>query len=120
MPAAEASGSRGRSVTSDPKSGPTFDASTPPLAQTNPCGVSVMRTPFSMRTTRRASSRTTWTWRGVAVVALGELDRLRAGDDAGQVDDGAFGLGHDLLGHDQHVVVASAAGRPASARGRRR
>ena len=63
MPAAEASGSRGRSVTSDPESGPTFDASTPPLAHTNPCGVSVMRTPFSMRTTRRASLSTTWTWR---------------------------------------------------------
>ena len=56
----------------------------------------------------------------VAVEALGELERLLAGDDAGQVDDGALGLGHDLLGHDQHVTLGSAAGRPASARSRRR
>ena len=62
--AADASGSRGRSVTIEPESGPTFEASTPPFAQTNPCGVSVMSTPLVMRTTRRASRRTTSTWRG--------------------------------------------------------
>ena len=50
----------------------------------------------------------------IAVVARGELDRLGAGDDAGQVDDGAFGLRHDLLGDDEHVVVGQrrGAGRP--------
>ena len=31
---------------SSPSPGPTFEASTPPLAQTKPCGVSVMITPF--------------------------------------------------------------------------
>ena len=36
----------------------------PPLAQTNPCAVSVISTPFCIRTTRRASRRTTSTWRG--------------------------------------------------------
>ena len=42
-----------------PLSGPTFDASTPPFAQMKPCGVSVINTPRSIRTTRRASRRTT-------------------------------------------------------------
>ena len=56
----------------------------------------------------------------VAVVALGELERLRSRHDAGQVDDRALGLGDDLLGHDEDVVVASAAARPACARSRRR
>ena len=35
----------------------------PPFAHTKPCGVSVMTTPLSIRTTRRASRRTTSTWR---------------------------------------------------------
>ena len=35
--AADRSGSTGRSVTTEPDAGPTFDASTPPLAHTNPC-----------------------------------------------------------------------------------
>ena len=49
---------------SSPTPGPTFDASMPPFAQTNPCGVSVMTTPLAIRTTRLASRRTTSTWRG--------------------------------------------------------
>ena len=39
----------------------------------------------------------------VAIPALGEGDRLRSRLDVGQVDDGALGLGDDLLGHDQDV-----------------
>ena len=41
----------------------------------------------------------------VAVEALGELDRLPPGSDGRQVDDGALGLRHDLLGDDQHVLA---------------
>ncbi len=48
----------------EPVSGPTFDASTPPFAQTKPWGVSVMITPRVIRMTRRASLSTTSTWRG--------------------------------------------------------
>ena len=61
---AEPSGSCGRRVTMWPLAGPTFDASMPPLAQMKPCSVSVIRTPCSIRTTRRASRRTTSIWRG--------------------------------------------------------
>ena len=53
---------------------------------------------------RRASFEDDLDLARIAVVARGELDRLGAGDDAGQVDDGAFGLRHDLLGDDEHVV----------------
>ena len=60
---AEPSGSRGRSVTTSPLRGPTLLASTPEFARTNPCAVSVMITPRSMRTTRTASCSTTSTWR---------------------------------------------------------
>ena len=51
--AAEASGSIGSSATSPCVS--TFDWSTPALAQMKPCRVSVMITPWSMRTTRLLS-----------------------------------------------------------------
>ena len=64
MPGADASGSRGSSVTTWPLAGPTFEASIPPLAQTKPWCVSVISTPFAMRTTRTASRRTTSIWRG--------------------------------------------------------
>ncbi len=63
MRAAEASGSTGSSVTRSPESGPTFEASMPPFAHTNPCRVSVISTPRSMRTIRLASRRTTSIWR---------------------------------------------------------
>ena len=56
--------------------GPTLDASTPPLAQTKPCVVSVIRTPLAMRTTRRASRRTTSSWRGSRSQRSGEVHRL--------------------------------------------
>ena len=87
-------------------SGPTFDASTPPFAQTKPCGVSVIRTPCSIRTTRRASRRTTSIWRGSRSHSLGEGDRLGPRLDRRQVDDRALGLRHDLLGDDEDVVGA--------------
>ena len=64
MRSADASGSTGSSVTTCPLWGPMFDASTPPLAQTKPWLVSVISTPFAIRTTRRASRRTTSSWRG--------------------------------------------------------
>ena len=57
---------------------------------------------------------------GVAVAALGELDRLGSRLDGRQVDDRALGLGDDLLGHDEHVVVAQRQERPWRRRERRR
>ena len=56
----------------------------------------------------------------VAVEALGELDRLGPGLDAGQVDDRALGLRDDLLGDDEHVVVAQRERRRPCRRSRRR
>ena len=73
---ADASGSTGSRVTIEPVAGPTLLASIPPLAQTNPWAVSVMITPFAIRTTRRASRRTTSTWRGSRSQLLGERDCL--------------------------------------------
>ena len=78
----------------------------PPLAQTKPWCVSVMITPFAMRTTRFASRRTTSTWRASRSWRRANSVRDRAGLDGREVDDGALGLRHDLLGDDQHVVVA--------------
>ena len=63
MPVADASGSTGSSVTTWPLAGPTFDASIPPFAQTKPWRVSVISTPFAIRTTRTASRSTTSIWR---------------------------------------------------------
>ena len=77
----------------------------PPLAQTNPCGVSVMSTPFVHADDAARLAQDDLDLAGVAVAALGELDRLGAGLDGGQVDDGALGLRHDLLGDDEHVIV---------------
>ena len=57
---------------------------------------------------------------GVAVELGRELDGLRARVDAGEVDDGALGLRDDLLGDDEHVVLAERQQRPVSVRGRRR
>ena len=54
---------------------------------------------------------------GIAVVALGELDRLGSRLDPGQVDDRALGLRDDLLRDDQDVVVAQ---REGAGRGRDR
>ena len=48
----------------------------------------------------------------VAVAPRGELDGLGSRLDGGQVDDGALGLRHDLLGDDEDVVARSAAARP--------
>ena len=42
----------------------------------------------------------------VAVMATRAFERLRPRLDGRQVDDGALGLRHDLLGDDEHVVVA--------------
>jgi len=55
---ADASGSSGSSVT---QPGSTFDASTPAFAHTNPCRVSTIRMPWSIRTMRFASPRMTST-----------------------------------------------------------
>ena len=94
-----------------PSAGPTFEASMPPLAHTNPCGVSVMITPLAIRTMRRASRRTTSTWRGVAVPALGELDGLRSRLDGRQVDDRALGLATRSSGSRPGRRRRAAAGR---------
>jgi hypothetical protein len=47
---------------------------------------------------------------GIAVVTGRELDGFRSWVDAGQVDDGALGFRHDLLGDDEHVVEAEREG----------
>ena len=59
---AEASGSFGRRMTTSSAS--VLDASTPELAHTQPCLLSVMTTPFFMRTIRLLSLSTTSTMRG--------------------------------------------------------
>ena len=73
---ADASGSSGRSVTIEPLSGPTFEASIPPLAHTKPCGVSVMTTPFVHPDDPLRVAQDQLDLAGVAVPSLGERDRL--------------------------------------------
>ncbi len=50
----------------------------------------------------------------VTVELGGELDGLRARVHSGEVDDRAFGLGDDLLGHDEDVVLAERDGARCS------
>ena len=118
--AADASGSRGRSVTIEPDSGPDVrrvDAAVGAdeavrrlgdedavLHADDPSGLAEDDLDLA----------------GIAVEALGELDGLRPGVDAGQVDDGALGLRDDLLGHDEHVVLGERQRARRRARGRRR
>ena len=104
MRAADASGSRGRRVTRSPEPGPTLDASTPAFAHTNPWCVSMMSTPFAMRTIADRLVQDDLDLARVAVPGARPLDRLGRGRDRPQVDDGALGLGHDLLGHDEDVA----------------
>ena len=106
MAAADASGSPGRRVTTVPEAGPTLEASMPPLAHTNPCGVSVMITPLAMRTMRRASRRTTSTWRGSRSQRSANAIASGRGSIAVRSTIAPSALLTDLLGHDQDVVVA--------------
>jgi hypothetical protein len=64
-----------------------------------------MITPLAIRTIRRASRRTTSTWRG-SRSAVAERDGLGARLDPLEVDDRALGLRDDLLGDDEDVAVA--------------
>ena len=57
---------------------------------------------------------------GVAAPLVGPLHGPGARRDGPQVDDRALGLGHDLLGHDQHVAGLERGARPRSPRARRR
>ena len=59
-----------------PESGPTFEASTPPFAQTKPCGVSVMSTPLLHADDAARLAQDDLDLARVAVPALGERDRL--------------------------------------------
>ena len=106
-------GRAGSSVTIEPDPGPTFEASTPPLAQTKPCGVSVMSTPFSIRTTRRASRRTTSIWRASRSKRSANSTASARGTTPVRSTIGALGLRDDLLGDDQHVIVAQREGARA-------
>ena len=108
-------GRAGSSVTTSPESGPTFEASMPPLAHTKPCGVSVMTTPLSIRTTRapRAGRPRPGARRGRSVRRTRSASGR--GSIVGQVDDRALGLGHDLLGDDEDVVVAQRQDAPGVA-----
>ena len=101
---ADRSGSSGSSVTQSPR--PVFEASTPALAHTKPCFVRLMMRPRSMRMISADSRSTTSTWRASRSQLRGELDRLRPWLDRRQVDQAALRLGHDLLGHDEHVTRA--------------
>ena len=74
--AAEASGSTGSRVTTEPLSGPTLEASTPPLAQTNPWRVSVMMTPVGHPDHPDRLAQDDLDLARIAVPALGEGDRL--------------------------------------------
>ena len=103
-----------------PLAGPTFDASTPPLAQTKPCSVSVMITPRAIRTTRRASRRTTSIWRGSRSQRSANATASGRGSIAVEVDDRALGLRDDLLGDDEDVVGAEREDAWRSPRSRRR
>ena len=75
-----------------------------------------MMTPCSIRTTRRASRRTTSTWRGSRSQRAAKSIASGRGSTVGQVDDRALGLGHDLLGDDEDVVGREAAATPALSR----
>ena len=101
-----ASGSRGSSVTTSPERGPTFDASMPPLAHTNPCAVSVMMTPFSIRTTRFASRSTTSTWRASRSWRRAHSIATGPGSTVVRSTMAPSAFDDDLLGDDEHVVVA--------------
>ena len=80
----------------------TFDRSTPALAHTKPCLVSLM-----MRSPRRRMIRTD-----------SRLDDRLVAPRVGGVDlgHGALGLRHDLLGDDDDVAVAGGRARPPAIR----
>ena len=65
-----------------------------------------MSTPFAIRTTRRASRRTTSTWRGSRSNSAAKSTASWRGSNAGQVDDRALRLRDDLLGDHEDVVEA--------------
>ena len=92
----------------------------PPLAQTKPCGVSVMITPLRHPDDPPRLAQDDLDLARIAVAALGELDRLGPRLDRRQVDDRALGLRHDLLGDDERRRRRGAAAAPASRRARRR
>ena len=103
---ADASGSRGRSVTREPDPGPTFEASTPPLAQTKPCGRLGDQDAVRHADDAPRLAQDDLDLARVSVELGREFDGLGTWVDAGEVDDGALRLRDDLLGDDENIVLA--------------
>ena len=108
MRRADASGSTGRTTTRP--AAPLDDWSTPLLAHTKPWRVSVISSGPLIRTMRAACAQDDLDEAGVLVPPLGELGGERRRLDAGEVDDGAFGLRDDLRGDDDDVAVGQRRG----------
>ncbi len=83
---------------------PLDDWSTPELAHTNPCRVSVIRTGPIWRTMRFDSPSTTSTTRGSLSHSVAHSIANFDGFDVVEFDRAAFSLGDDL-GRDQHHVA---------------
>ena len=104
--AAEPSGSTGSSSTRSPPSlAATFEWSMPALAMTKPRRCSTISRPGRWRTTRFDFGQHHLDKARVLVDLGGECDRALRRPHGRDIDITSFGLGDDLLRHDQYIAV---------------